>query len=309
MTGAPNEHANDDGTDQEVTEAPETPETLENDTSARDTDENVDVVETEGDDVTEILAEAPESDDDTDETDEGEGAEQDADDPELHQRSLRVLEAILFASAEPMTERMLANRLPDGAEIKVLLKELQAKYDGGGVTLNHAGTSWAFRTAPDLSDFLNKEVEVARKLSRAAIETLAIIAYHQPVTRGEIEEIRGVSISKGTIDLLLEAEWIKPKGRRQTPGRPLQWGTTDEFLDHFGLEKLRDLPGTDELKAAGLLDASPAINAYRSAAGIEGDAPEGGEVPVKQEDALPDDTINKDQEEPDEPLDPEGHDS
>lgn len=230
-------------------------------------------------------------------------------DPEMHAKALRVLEAILFASAEPMTERMLANRLPEGADVKALLKELQAKYDGGGVNLNRSGNSWAFRTAPDLSDFLNKEVEVARKLSRAAIETLAIIAYHQPVTRAEIEEIRGVSISKGTMDVLLEAEWIKPRGRRQTPGRPLQWGTTDEFLDHFGLEKLRDLPGTEELKAAGLLDASPAINAYRSSAGIEGDAPDEEGAPVKQEDALPDDALDQGEEEPDEPLDPEGLES
>ncbi len=295
MTGAPNEHANehanDDGTDTEVTET--------DDSVVIDAEENVQI-DAEDSVVTELPVEASEV---------AEGTEQSAVDPEFQQRCQRILEAILFASAEPMTERMLANRLPDGAEIKVLLKELQAKYDGGGVTLNHAGTSWAFRTAPDLSDFLNKEVEVARKLSRAAIETLAIIAYHQPVTRAEIEEIRGVSISKGTVDILLEAEWIKPKGRRQTPGRPLQWGTTDEFLDHYGLEKLRDLPGTEELKAAGLLDASPAINAYRSAAGIEGEVPEGAEVPVKQEDALPDDTINQDLEEPDEPLDPDGRDS
>lgn len=288
MTGASDEHANDDDTvmtDKEgQSEVPE---------------EAVEIEEAETEDNVEELPV------DTEE----EASEKETADPELHQRSIRILEAILFATAEPMTERMIANRLPDGAEVKVLLKELQGKYDGGGVTLNKSGTSWAFRTAPDLSDFLNKEVEVARKLSRAAIETLAIIAYHQPVTRAEIEEIRGVSISKGTMDVLLEAEWIKPKGRRQTPGRPLQWGTTDEFLDHFGLEKLRDLPGTEELKAAGLLDASPAINAYRSAAGIEGDASEGAETPAKQEDALPDDALDQVEEGPDEPLDPEGHDS
>lgn len=289
MSGASNEHANDDVTEasEEIGEA-ETVEATE---------------EGEGDNVTALAVDAPESDEDA------EDEAEDTPDPELHQKSLRILEAVLFATAEPMSERMLSNRLPDGAEIKVLLKELQAKYDGGGVQLNKSGTSWAFRTAPDLSDFLNKEIEVARKLSRAAIETLAIVAYHQPVTRAEIEEIRGVSISKGTMDVLLEAEWIKPKGRRQTPGRPLQWATTDEFLDHFGLEKLRDLPGTEELKAAGLLDASPAINAYRSAAGIEGNAPEGGEAPVKQEDALPEDALDQVEEGPEEPLDPEGHDS
>lgn len=276
MSVSNNEHANDDGQ--------EAAETVDSDTN-----------------VTELPIDA---------VDQGaEVSEDETADPELHQKSLRIMEAILFATAEPMTERMIANRLPDGADVKVLLRELQAKYDGGGVTLNRSGSSWAFRTAPDLSDFLNKEVEVARKLSRAAIETLAIIAYHQPVTRAEIEEIRGVSISKGTMDVLLEAEWIKPKGRRQTPGRPLQWGTTDEFLDHFGLEKLRDLPGTEELKAAGLLDASPAINAYRSAAGIEGDAPEGAEAPVKQEDELPEDTLDQAEDEPAEPLDPEGLES
>lgn len=289
MSGASNDHANDDGT-----EASE---------EMVDAETAVEAEEAEEGNVTALPVDAAESEKDDEDTPE------DTPDPELHQKSLRILEAVLFATAEPMTERMLANRLPDGAEVKVLLKELQAKYDGGGVQLNKSGTSWAFRTAPDLSDFLNKEVEVARKLSRAAIETLAIVAYHQPVTRAEIEEIRGVSISKGTMDVLLEAEWIKPKGRRQTPGRPLQWATTDEFLDHFGLEKLRDLPGTEELKAAGLLDASPAINAYRSAAGIEGDVPEGAEAPVKQEDALPEDALDQVEEGPEEPLDPEGHDS
>jgi segregation and condensation protein B len=298
MSGASNEHANDDGT--EVSEDMVDAETVVKVEAPEDMGL---VEESEEVNVTALPVDEPEPD----EADEDEA--EDTPDPELHQKSLRILEAVLFATAEPMTERMLANRLPDGSEVKVLLKELQAKYDGGGVQLNKSGTSWAFRTAPDLSDFLNKEVEVARKLSRAAIETLAIIAYHQPVTRAEIEEIRGVSISKGTMDVLLEAEWIKPKGRRQTPGRPLQWATTDEFLDHFGLEKLRDLPGTEELKAAGLLDASPAINAYRSAAGIEGDAPEGGEAPVKQEDALPEDALDQVEEGPEEPLDPEGQDS
>jgi segregation and condensation protein B len=298
MSGASNEHANDDGT--EVSEEMVDAETVVKVEAPEDMGL---VEESEEVNVTALPVDEPEPD----EADEDEA--EDTPDPELHQKSLRILEAVLFATAEPMTERMLANRLPDGSEVKVLLKELQAKYDGGGVQLNKSGTSWAFRTAPDLSDFLNKEVEVARKLSRAAIETLAIIAYHQPVTRAEIEEIRGVSISKGTMDVLLEAEWIKPKGRRQTPGRPLQWATTDEFLDHFGLEKLRDLPGTEELKAAGLLDASPAINAYRSAAGIEGDAPEGGEAPVKQEDALPEDALDQVEEGPEEPLDPEGQDS
>ena len=142
-------------------------------------------------------------------------------DPETWERYLRLTEALLFASAEPMTERMLANRLPEDADIKGLLKTLKGMYETRGVNLVRAGSSWAFRTATDLTEYLNKEVEVARKLNRAAIETLAIVAYHQPVTRAEIEEIRGVSISKGTMDVLMEEEWIKPRGRRQTPGLSL----------------------------------------------------------------------------------------
>lgn len=225
-------------------------------------------------------------------------------DPETWDRYLRITEALLFASAEPLTERMLANRLPDDADVKGLLKALRNIYEARGVNLVRAGSSWAFRTAPDLAEYLNKEVEVARKLSRAAIETLAIIAYHQPVTRAEIEEIRGVSISKGTIDVLMEEEWIKPRGRRQTPGRPLQWGTTDGFLDHFGLETLRDLPGVDELKSAGLLDASPAINAYRATADLFGGEAENEEETDGDEDDLPRDALEV-KEEPDEPLNPD----
>ncbi|MBL4615366.1 MAG: SMC-Scp complex subunit ScpB, partial [Magnetovibrio sp.] len=146
--------------------------------------------------------------------------------------------------------------------VKVLLRDLREFYEGRGVTLVRRGGSWAFRTAPDLGQRLNLEVEVSRKLSRAAIETLAIIAYHQPVTRAEIEEIRGVSLSKGTLDLLFDESWIKPRGRRDTPGRPMQWGTTDNFLDHFGLESVSQLPGLKELRAMGLLDSRPAIEAY-----------------------------------------------
>ncbi|GAB6054166.1 hypothetical protein JCM17960_29860 [Magnetospira thiophila] len=175
---------------------------------------------------------------------------------------LRLLEAVLFASAEPLAEKTLALRLPDDANLKELLTTLQGHYADRGVRLVQAGRTWAFRTAPDLAGRLNMETESLRKPSRAAVETLAIIAYHQPVTRAEIEEIRGVSLSKGTLDLLLEAGWIAPKGRRQTPGRPVTWGTTDAFLDHFGLERVGDLPGIEELKAAGLLDSRPAIQAY-----------------------------------------------
>jgi len=179
-------------------------------------------------------------------------------DPEL----VRLLEAVMFASSEPVSERSLTHRLPDGVNVKPLLRELCSFYEGRGVNLVRRGGSWAFRTAPDLGQRLNLEVEVSRKLSRAAIETLAIIAYHQPVTRAEIEEIRGVSLSKGTLDLLFEEGWIKPRGRRDTPGRPMQWGTTDNFLDHFGLESVSQLPGLKELRAMGLLDSRPAMEAY-----------------------------------------------
>ena len=179
-------------------------------------------------------------------------------------RHLKLLEAILFASAEPLSERALSHRLPEGVNLEALLGELQGIYADRGVNLVRGGGSWAFRTAPDLAQQLNMEIDVPRKLSRAAVETLAIIAYHQPVTRAEVEEIRGVSLSRGTLDVLLEAGWIRPKGRRRTPGRPTTWGTTDGFLDHFGIEDIHDLPGMDELKAAGLLDSGPAISIYHS---------------------------------------------
>jgi segregation and condensation protein B len=180
---------------------------------------------------------------------------------------LRLLEAILFASAEPLSERALAYRLPEDTDLKAMLSVLEAQYADRGINLVRAGKSWAFRTAPDLSQQLNKEIDVPRKLSRAAVETLAIIAYHQPITRAEIEEVRGVGLSKGTLDVLLEADWIKPKGRRRTPGRPMTWGTTDGFL-----EDVRDLPGLDDLKAAGLLDSGPAISVYSTAADANGTA-------------------------------------
>ena len=166
---------------------------------------------------------------------------------------IRLLEAILFASSEPVSERVLASRLPEGSNLHELIKELRTMYENRGVNLICLENSFAFRTAPDLVSFMKIERSVVRKLSRAAVETLSIIAYHQPVTRVEIEEIRGVSTSKGTLDILLEAGWVKPKGRRRLPGRPITWGTTEGFLDHFGLESLDALPGIDELKAAGLL--------------------------------------------------------
>ena len=196
--------------------------------------------------------------------------------PEESDRRLpRLLEAILFASAEPLDERELAERLPAGADVGKLLALLAADYSARGVHLVRAGATWAFATAPDLAPLLAPERQVEKKLSRAAIETLAIIAYHQPVTRGEIEEIRGVQLSKGTIDVLFEQGWVAPKGRRETPGRPVTWATTDAFLRHFGLATLNDLPGVDELQAAGLLDRRPAIQALRPEAAAS-DTGEGG---------------------------------
>ena len=183
---------------------------------------------------------------------------------------LRIIEALLFASAKPMDVRDLAARLPEEADIESVLAELQTQYASRGVNLVERGGKWAFRTAPDLTDRLVMETTQLRRLSRAALEVLAIIAYHQPVTRGEIEEIRGVALSKGTLDLLFEAGWIRPRGRRRTPGRPLQWATSDGFLDHFGLASVDDLPDLRELKASGLLDARPAADAYGNRA-VSGD--------------------------------------
>jgi len=167
---------------------------------------------------------------------------------------LRLLEAMLFAAAEPLSEKELAERLPQGTDVGAALALLQKDYASRGVNLVRVAGKWTFRTAKDLSWLLSKETVETRKLSRAAIETLAIIAYHQPVTRTEIEDIRGVTTSKGSVDVLLETGWIKPRGRRKVPGRPLTYGTTEAFLSHFGLDAVSDLPGLDELKGAGLLD-------------------------------------------------------
>lgn len=185
---------------------------------------------------------------------------------------LRLLEAILFAAVEPLTSQDLGARLPAGADLKGLLALLQAQYAGRGVNLVRAGETWAFATAADLAPLLSAERRVERKLSRAAIETLAIVAYHQPVTRAEVENIRGVQVSKGTLDVLIEQGWIGPKGRRESPGRPLTWGTTDAFLRHFGLERLADLPGIDDLKRAGFLDASAASRAALPRHWLDADA-------------------------------------
>ena len=169
----------------------------------------------------------------------------------------RMVEAILFATAEPISLRELAARMPHGCDPAEALAHLRRRYDGRGVHLCRIGDGWAMRTAPDLGFLMRRETVETRKLSRAAIETLAIIAYHQPVTRAEIEEIRGVSVSRGTVDQLLDMEWIRFGRRKMTPGRPVTFVVTDGFLDHFGLESARDLPGLKELRAAGLLENRP----------------------------------------------------
>jgi segregation and condensation protein B len=173
---------------------------------------------------------------------------------ETRREDLRLLEALLFASSEPLDEKTLASRLPEGTDIAAALAQLQQDYATRGVNLVRIAGKWTFRTANDLAWLLAREAIEQRKLSRAALETLAIIAYHQPVTRAEIEEIRGVSISKGTLDVLMETGWVRPRGRRKAPGRPVTFGTTEAFLGHFGLEALGDLPGLDELKGSGLFD-------------------------------------------------------
>jgi segregation and condensation protein B len=167
---------------------------------------------------------------------------------------LRMLEAVLFAAAEPLDEATIAERLPPDADVPALVEELTQIYAKRGVNLVRIAGRWAFRTAPDLAHILQRNAVEQKRLSRAAMETLAIVAYHQPVTRAEIEEIRGVTINKGTLDILLELGWVKMRGRRRVPGRPVTYGTTDDFLMHFGLDKVSDLPGLDELRAAGLLE-------------------------------------------------------
>ena len=169
---------------------------------------------------------------------------------------LRIVEALLFAASEPLEARQLSAGLPPGADVPALLAELATLYAGRGVNLVQVAGKWAFRTAADLGYLLEKSEQKEKRLSRAALETLAILAYHQPVTRAEIEDIRGVATSKGTLDVLLETGWIRLRGRRRAPGRPVTYGTTGAFLQHFGLDTLADLPGAAELKGAGLLDSS-----------------------------------------------------
>ncbi len=200
---------------------------------------------------------------------------------EQRTEELRILEALLFAAEAPLYEKTLAARLPADTDVTALLQRLQAEYAPRGVNLVRVGGKWSLRTAGDLAWLLTRESVVTRKLSRAAIETLAIIAYHQPVTRAEVEEIRGVTTSKGTLDVLLETGWIRLRGRRKAPGRPVTYGTTEAFLSHFGLDALGDLPGLDELKGAGLVEAS---------------LPAGFTIPVPSDDP----TLREDEE----PLDP-----
>lgn len=189
----------------------------------------------------------------------------------------RILEAILFASAEPLSPKVMHERMPEGTDVGALLKELQEDYAERGVNLIEVDGLWVFRTAQDLGEVLNLEKQVSKKLSRAAMEALAIVAYHQPVTRAEVENIRGVTTHMGTLDVLVEAGWVKPGKRRESPGRPLTWLTTTAFLDHFSLESIMDLPGLDDLKVSGFLDKRPAIDALPDSTDLfapDGDADE-----------------------------------
>ncbi|MEA3534791.1 SMC-Scp complex subunit ScpB [Rhizobium sp. CC-YZS058] len=186
----------------------------------------------------------------------------------------RIVEALVFASAQPVSEAFLAQRLPRDTDVRAVLQALKTRYAGRGVNLVQVADHWAFRTAADLSFALQTDEQEVRKLSRAALEVLSIIAYHQPVTRAEIEDIRGVQTSKGTLDVLMEAGWVRFRGRRRTPGRPVTFGTTRDFLDHFGLEELRDLPGLEELKGAGLLQGRIPPNFHVPLPGSEEDLAE-----------------------------------
>ena len=199
--------------------------------------------------------------------------------PADHRQQLRIIEALLSASSAPLSVEDLAWHLPDEADVLSLIDELRSFYTSRGVSLVNVGGKWAFRTANDLGFLLRHERLEEKRLSNAALETLAIIAYHQPVTRAEIEEIRGVSASRGTLDMLLDLDWIRIKGRRRSPGRPVTYGTSEAFLDHFGLEDTRDLPGISELKAAGLLDSTLPENISLGIS--DGQSPDGEEAEAK----------------------------
>jgi len=203
--------------------------------------------------------------------------------PAERPEELRLIEALLFAAGEPLDDKTLRSRLPEGVDIEAAMRRLQAEYAPRGVNLVKIAGKWTFRTANDLAWLLARDSVEPKKLSRAANETLAIIAYHQPVTRAEIEEIRGVTVSKGTVDVLMETGWVRPRGRRKSPGRPITFGTTEAFLAHFGLESVGDLPGLDELKGTGLFD---------------GRLPAGFSVPLPS-----DDSALRDDEDPLEPGD------
>lgn len=205
---------------------------------------------------------------------------------EARLEAVRMVEAILFASDRPLGEAEIQQRLPSAADVPAIIDHLGKSYEGRGVELVSLSGGWMFRTAADLAFLLRREVEEERKLSRAAVETLSIIAYKQPVTRAEIEDIRGVSISKGTLDVLLEAGWIKLRGRRKTPGRPVTYGTTDVFLTHFGLEGVEDLPGLGELKAAGLLDT---VDEAFDRLGMQGEDDAEEDAQIDLEEAIEDD--------------------
>lgn len=201
----------------------------------------------------------------------------------------RMVEAMLFASADPLTTREMQGRMPHGCDAAEAMVLLRKRYEGRGVQVVRVGDAWAIRTAPDLGFLMSRETSEQRKLSRAAIETLAIIAYHQPATRAEIEEVRGVSVSRGTIDQLMEMEWIRFGRRKMTPGRPVTYVVTEAFLDHFGLETTRDLPGLKELRDAGLLENRPPPGAFpgpgEGGDDDDGDEAENGPEPEKgQED-------------------------
>ena len=200
-------------------------------------------------------------------------------------QATRIAEALIFVSAEPVDEKDIARRMPDGVSVRDALEALRVQYAGRGINLIRVNSRWTFRTATDLSWLLSREVSEPKKLSRAAIETLSIIAYHQPVTRAEIEDIRGVAISKGTLDVLMETGWVRLRGRRRAPGRPITYGTTDTFLLHFSLETIGDLPGLDELKAAGMFDG-------RLPEGFGVPQPRDGEALTEDEDPLEDGAID-----------------
>ena len=203
---------------------------------------------------------------------------------------VRMAEALLFAAVEPLDEASLAAQLPDGADVAAIMAALTQAYEARGVNVVRIGGRWSLRTAPDLRHLLERHVTLPRRLSRAAVETLAIIAYHQPVTRAEVEDVRGVGMSRGTLDTLMETGWVRPKGRKRGPGRPITYGTTPEFLEHFGLEEVTDLPGLDELKATGLLRAEPPaalVEEARAQADLLAQMPAEGEGAGRDDSVVP----------------------